>query len=315
MNRKLLLACALTAAAALSAGAQDVRVFRSEPGGAARAFSYGFGEEDYDRAVIGITTSSGSARDTLGVLIGSIQAGGPAEKAGLEEGTRIAAINGVNLRLAAADVGDWDMSGIMSRRFTREMAKVKAGDEVDLRVYSGGQFRNVKIKTVAYEDLYRASRARTTTRLDDEDRPVIGVQLGSSGSKRDTLGVLITWLNDDGPAAKAGLEEGNRIQAIGNVDLRVARDDAGDAMLASVKVSRLQRELAKLRPGDEVDLRVYSDGRVRTVKLKTVSAYDLNRESRRRTGSIIINGVPRAMTVPTPPALPAVVGGVRRITM
>ena len=314
MHNRLLLAYALTAAVALpaSAKAQDVRVFRNEPGGVARAFSYGFSEQDYDRAVIGITTSSGSARDTLGVLIGSIQAGGPAEKAGLEEGNRIASVNGVNLRLAAADVGDWDMSGIMTRRFTREMAKVKAGDEVDLRVYSNGQFRNVKIKTVAYEDLYRTSRSRNT-RIDDEDRPVIGVQLGTSGSKRDTLGVLITWLNDSGPAAKAGLEEGNRIQAIGNVDLRVARDDAGDAMLSSVKVSRLQRELEKLRPGDEVELRVYSDGRVRTVKVKTVSAYDLNRENRRNR-SIVIDGFPRAMTIPAP-AAPVIVGGMRRITM
>ena len=319
MKTKLLFAYALTVAAAVpaAAGAQDTRVYRAEPGGAiARAFGNGFAygvEEDYDRPVIGITTSSGSARDTLGVLIGSIQAGGPAEKAGLEEGNRIAAINGVNLRLAAADVGDWDMSGIMTRRFTREMAKLKAGDEVDLRVYSNGQFRNVKLKTVAYEDLYRASRARTT-RIDDEDRAVLGVQLGSSGSKRDTLGVLVTWLNDSGPAAKVGLEEGNRIQAIGSVDLRVSRDDAGDALLASVKVTRLQRELEKIRPGDEVDLKVYSDGRVRSVKVKTVSAYEMNRANR-RSGSIIINGVPRAMTVPPAAPLPAIVGGMRRITM
>jgi predicted metalloprotease with PDZ domain len=296
MTSRLLLACAVLAAAAMPAGAQpDVRVYRSEP--MARAFSFGFGEEeDMERAVLGITTSSGSARDTLGVLIGSIQSEGPAEKAGLEEGNRIAAINGVNLRLASADVGDWDMSSIMTRRFTREMAKVKAGDEVDLRVYSGGQFRNVKIRTVAYEDLYRRSRTRTMSRLDEEDRPVIGVNLGTSGSKRDTLGVLITWLNDNGPAAKAGLEEGVRIQAIGNVDLRVPRDDAGDAVIASARVSRLQRELQKVKPGDEVELRVYSDGRTRTVKLKTVSAYELNRASRR---SIYIDGSPRgAITIP-----------------
>jgi predicted metalloprotease with PDZ domain len=322
MYSRLLLACALTAAVALPAAAQETRVYRTEPGAMARAFSYGFsGEEDYDRAVIGITTSSGSARDTLGVLIGSITPGGPAEKAGLEEGNRIASINGVNLKLDPRDVGEWDISSMMTRRFTREMARLKAGDEIDLRVYSGGQFKNVKIKTVMYEDLYRTSRSRTT-RIDDEDRPVLGVQLGSSGSKRDTLGVLITWINDGGPAAKAGLEEGNRIQAIGTVDLRVNREDAGDAMLASVKVSRLQRELQKLRPGDEVELKIYSDGRVRTVKVKTTSAYDLNRESRRRTGSITIDGLnglnglnfgPRALTIPAP--APVIAGGVRRITM
>ena len=54
-------------------------------------------------------------------------------------------------------------------------------------------------------------------------------------------------LNDEGPAAMAGLEEGNRIASINGVDLRVAREDAGDAMIASAKVRRLQRELEKVK--------------------------------------------------------------------
>ena len=313
MRNKLFLA--LVAAALPSAAmAQETRVYRAEP--QARGFAYSFGtEDDVDRAVIGITTSSGSARDTLGILIGSLQPGGPAEKAGLEEGNRIASINGVNLRLAAADVGDWDVSSALQRRFTREMGKVKAGDEVELRVYSGaGQFRNVKLKTVSYESLYRTSRR---VRFDADDRAAVGVSLGSSGSKRDTLGVLIVGLNDDGPAAKAGLEEGNRIAAIGAVDLRVSREDAGDEMLAGVKVQRLQRELEKVKPGDEVELKVYSEGRTRTVKIKTVALSDLTRG---RTRSIMIDGWPRgAMVAPVPPMAPvptiAVPGRVTRIAM
>lgn len=310
MRNTLLLA--LVAAALPSAvQAQEARVYR-EP--MARAFAYGFGEDDRDRAVIGITTSSGSARDTLGILVGSVQPGGPAEKAGLEEGNRIASINGVNLRLAAADVGDWDVSSALTRRFTREMGKVKAGDEVDLRVYTGGgQFRNVKIKTVTYDSLYRSSRR---VRFDEDDRAVLGVSLGSSGSKRDTLGVLIVGLNDDGPAAKAGLEEGNRIAAIGAVDLRVSREDAGDEMIAGVKVQRLQRELEKLKPGDEVELRVYSEGRTRTLKVKTAAMSDLNRN--RRSRSIMIDGWPRGegFVVPAPRApVIAMPGRISRITM
>jgi predicted metalloprotease with PDZ domain len=312
MRNTLLLA--LVAAALPSAVmAQEARVYRTEPltrGG----FAYSFGsEDDEDRAVIGITTSTGSARDTLGILIGSIQQGGPAEKAGLEEGNRIASINGVNLRLAAADVGDWDVSSALQRRFTREMAKVKAGDEVDLRVYSGGgQFRNVKIKTVTYESLYRTSRR---VRMDADERAAIGVSLGSSGSKRDTLGVLIVGLEDSGPAAKAGLEEGNRIAAIGAVDLRVNREDAGDGMLAGVKVQRLQRELEKLKPGDEVELKVYSEGRTRTLKLKTVPLSDLNKG---RGRSIMIDGWPgAAIAVPRAPMAPTIAmpGRISRITM
>jgi len=306
MHSRMLLALGVVASAALpsAATAQEARVYRTEP---SRAFAYSIENDDENRAVIGITTSSGSVRDTLGVLIGSITAGGPAEKAGLEEGNRIAAINGINLRLAAADAGDWDMSSVMSRRLTREMGKVKAGSDVELRIYSGGgQFRTVKVKTVPYDSLYRTTRR---TRFDADDRAALGVSLGSSGSKRDTLGVLVMWLDDDGPAAKAGLEEGNRIAAINNVDLRVSRDDAGDEMISGVKAQRLHRELEKLKPGDEVELRVYGDGTTRTVKLKTVAASTLSRRGR----SIFMGTAPRV--APMPPMPPMSPMRITRITM
>jgi serine protease Do len=279
------------------------RVYTAEPG---RAYSFST-EDNENRAVIGITTSSGSARDTLGVLITTIAPGGPAEKAGLEEGNRIASINGVNLKLAPADVGDWDMSGIMSRRLTRELGKLQAGADVDLRVYSGGQVRSVKLKTVTYDSLYPSIRR---TRRDYDDRAVLGISLGSSGSKRDTLGVFVMGLDDEGPAAKAGIEEGNRIAAIGGVDLRVSRDDAGDEMISGVKVQRLQRELEKLKAGDEVELRIYGDGRWRNVKVKTVAASTLSRSS----GSVFIQGMPRIVTprVAPVPSMPAIAP--RRIT-
>jgi S1-C subfamily serine protease len=313
MHNTLLAALGVVAVTTMSgaATAQDTRVYRSEP----RVFGYSF-ENSENRAVIGISTSSsGSARDTLGVLISSITPGSPAERAGLEEGHRIAAVNGVNLKLNPADVGDWDMSNMMTRRLTRELSKVDPGTEVDLRVYSSGQIRSIKVKTVAYDSLYRSSTRRSFFD-DDDDRAVIGVSLGSSGSKRDTLGVLVMWLDDNGPAAKAGIEEGNRIAGIGSVDLRVNRDDAGDEMIAGVKVQRLQRELEKLKPGDEVDLRVYSDGRVRTVKVKTVAASTLNRDRDRR--SIIIGprgGGVRVAPMPPMPAIPAVPGRITRITL
>src|SRR5881394_3880938 len=108
MYRKMLLTLGVSVAVALPsmASAQaEARTFRVEPGG--RGFAFSFGEEDSDRAVIGITTATGSRRDTLGVLVSSVTAGSPAEKAGLEEGNRIASINGVNLKVAAADVDDW----------------------------------------------------------------------------------------------------------------------------------------------------------------------------------------------------------------
>ena len=310
MYRKLLVA--LTAAAIARPAATSAQVesrgFRVNPD---RAFAFAFGDADENRAVIGVTTSTGSARDTLGVLVSSVTPGGPAEKAGIEEGSRIASINGVNLKLSPADVGDWDMASIMSRRLTRELGKVKPGDEVELRLYATGQTRSVRVKTTSSDSLYR--KMRDAWDDDEEDRAAIGVSLGSSGSRRDTLGILVSWLDDNGPAAKAGIEEGNRIAAINNVDLRVSRDDAGDEMVGSVKVQRLQRELSKLKPGDEVTLRVYADGRTRDVKVKTVAASSL----RSRDRSIYIGRTPRvriAPMAPMPPMPPMFDGARMRIT-
>ncbi len=295
-SRTLLLGVPLMAALAGDALAQDSRTYTIQPG--ARAYSFSFGEEDSDRAVVGIYTSTGTARDTLGILVTSVTAGGPADKAGIEEGARIASINGVNLRLAAADVGDEYMSGALSRRFTREMAKVKAGDEVELRVYAGGQTRTVRVKTITAAELNRETRRVSRDR---DDRAALGVSLGSMGSKRDTLGVLISGLDDDGPAAKAGLEEGNRIQAINGVDVRVSREDAGDGFMSGSMVRRLQREMEKVKVGDEVALRVYQGGgRTRDVRVKTVAMSDLSR----RSGMIF--GTPMVAPVPSVRAMPPI---------
>ena len=254
---------------------------------------------DSPRAAIGVTTSTGTgSRDTLGLLVSTVTRNSPAEKAGIEEGNRISAINGVSLKLAAADLGDPDMEGLMSRRLIRELDKVKPGDDVDLRVFGGGQLRSMKVKTVDPESLY-TSRLATMRRSYDE-RPTLGISIGSSGSKRDTLGVFVMSVEDGGPAAKAGLEEGQRLAAINGVDLRVSREDAGDDYVSGSRINRLERELGKLRVGDAVDLRVYSNGQTRNVKVTTVAASSLSSHGRSMTvihdgGAMIRRGPPDAI--------------------
>jgi serine protease Do len=253
---------------------------------------------DSPRAVIGVSTSTSTgSRDTLGLLVSSVTRNGPAEKAGIEEGNRIASINGVSLKLAAADIGDADMENLMSRRLIRELDKVKPGDDVDLRVYGGGQLRSMKIKTVDPDSLY-STRMSSMRRAMDE-RPVLGIGIGSSGSKRDTLGVFVMSVEDDGPAAKAGIEEGQRIAAINGVDVRVAHDDAGDDIVSRARVNRFERELSKAKVGDAVELRIYSNGQLRNVKVTTVAASSLSGRGHSMT---IIRGGSGATTLrPFPP--------------
>ncbi|HWJ22354.1 MAG TPA: PDZ domain-containing protein, partial [Gemmatimonadaceae bacterium] len=232
-----------------------------EDGGRRRTRVFRFGGdgmmEQGDRAVLGIGTASfAGKRDTLGVLVQSVTSDGPAEKAGIEEGDRIAAINGTSLRLAAEDAGEPDMSGLMTRRLTREMGKVKAGDAVQLLVWKDGQRKTVSVKTVAADSLYRLMRVARNDHFNRDslvaarrDRAVLGLNVSASGSRRDTLGALVTAVATDVPAEKAGLVEGDRIAAINGVDLRTAAEDAGDQWASGVKLNRFYREMRKVKAG------------------------------------------------------------------
>jgi hypothetical protein len=236
---------------------------------------------DSPRAAIGVSTSFGTgSRDTLGLLVSSVTREGPAEKAGIEEGNRIATINGVSLKLAAADLGDPDMERLMGRRLTRELDKLKPGDEVNLSVYGNGQTRAIKVKTVDPDSLRELNRSIARRKWDE--RATLGIGLASTGSKRDTLGVFVMSVDDDGPAAKAGIEEGARISAINGVDLRVAREDAGDEYVSTTRLNRMQRELNNVKAGDAVELRVYQNGQTKTVKATAVTIGELAKTGGRK---------------------------------
>lgn len=263
-------ASALLLAAVTSAlGAQ---VIRPRAGGGQ---AYTITTRDDDRPRIGVATGPGGKRDTLGLLVTDVTRDGPAAKAGIEEGDRLVSVNGVNLRLSAADLEDDEMLGLGTRRLIRELGKLKAGDEVDLRVYREGQTREVKVKTVAAEDLSPQRVTVSAARRASEERASLGIGMGMSGSRRDTLGVLIASVTDDGPADKARIEEGDRIAAVNGVDLRVSPADAGDWSVSNSRMRRLTRELEKVKAGDEVELRLMRGGQARTVRVKTVAAKDL----------------------------------------
>lgn len=112
-----------------------------------------------ERAVLGLSVAStGSARDTLGVFVQSVVPGGPAEKAGIIEGDRIAAINGVSLRVAREDADDPEVGSARAERLSREVAKLTAGDAAELTVVTAGRSRTVRVTSVKAGDLPAGER-------------------------------------------------------------------------------------------------------------------------------------------------------------
>ncbi|MBA3656868.1 MAG: PDZ domain-containing protein [Gemmatimonadaceae bacterium] len=147
-------------------------------------------------------------------------------------------------------------------------------------------------------------------------RAVIGVEVQTTGTKRDTLGVFIARVTPDGPAEKAGIVEGDRIASINGVDLRVPAVDVEDSYTAGLAAHRLTREMQKLTPGAQVSLRVTSGGRIRDVQVTSIRASELMKLSGEfglsfpRTPLMQVMpampGMPPMPAMPSMPAMPNV---------
>jgi hypothetical protein len=176
--KALLLISAAASAAAAALGAQgtpaksdsacttdqngrvECRVFRRAKGDSAKR-EWSFFDIDSamaKRAALGIEVrATGTSRDTLGVFVDAVTPKGPAESAGIVEGDRIAAINGIDLRTTSADAEDSYTNGLASHRLTREVQKLTPGARVNLRVYSGGRVRDVQVTAGKASDVMRLS--------------------------------------------------------------------------------------------------------------------------------------------------------------
>jgi S1-C subfamily serine protease len=132
-------------------------------------------------------------------------------------------------------------------------------------------------------------RRASTTSPSENDAPdlrtLLGVTLGSSNTERDTLGLLVTQVLRDGPADRAGIDEGNRLAEVDGVSLRVDPADIGRSGANDAAMRRLTRTLKGLRDGEQATIKVFSGGRFRSVQVQL--------------GSASPNG---AVTASTPPA-------------
>lgn len=110
--------------------------------------------DDGDRRVLGISLApTGTVRDTLGVFVQSVTKGGPAEKAGIIEGDRIASVNGVSLRVSPEDAEDRSVAASRVNRLQSELAKLEEGKAVELVVVSGRRSRTVRATPVKASEL------------------------------------------------------------------------------------------------------------------------------------------------------------------
>lgn len=287
---------AVLAATPVLVTAQEARVFEL-PRSMSRVM------QAQDRPMLGVTIATTSDRaDTLGLRIASVTTGSPADKAGLKEGDRLQSVNGVTLRADRADAGEEDSAELLTRRLQREVARVKEGEAVTLRVWSQGQTKTMSVVPAKSSTL--AESELPLWRGVDRERAVFGLSIASTGTPRDTIGVFVQSVVDGGPAAKAGIIEGDRIAAINGVSVRVAREDAEDDAVGSARAERLAREIGKLKAGESAELTVVSAGRSRTVRVTAVSSRELPGGDMQGFSFRMPNGDSKGATVIELPMLP-----------
>jgi serine protease Do len=183
-----------------------------------------------------------------GALVQSVEKDGPADKAGIEAGDIIVRVDG----RAVEKSGD----------LPRIIGGTKPGSRSSLQVYRRGNTREIAVTVAEFEPDRSARRAVApeSSSAPQAAKSVLGVTVSdlSDSQKRDLRvrgGVRVDAV--DGPAARAGLREGDVILSVDNTEVSDTKQFA--AVVAKVERSRAVSVL--VRRGEWVNYMVIRPNR------------------------------------------------------
>ncbi len=167
-------------------------------------------------------------KSTDGALVGQVEKGGPADRAGLESGDVIVDFNGK----AVKD----------SRTLRLQVAEVTPGKKVPVKYVRNGRIRTAEVTLDEFPDKEVATtRGSPSNRKRDTLEGVTVADLTSATRRQmqidipqDVTGALIVQVDPNSPAFAAGLREGDVIQEIERKPVR----DADDAVKMSEQLKQ-----------------------------------------------------------------------------
>jgi serine protease Do len=150
-----------------------------------------------------------------GALVRNVEKDGPADKAGLEAGDIIVKVDGKVV----------DRSGDLPRY----IGAIKPGSKTTLQVYRRGGTREVGVTVAEFPDESPVKRAQAEPNAAPAVKSVLGLTVSdlSEAQKKELRvrgGVKVDAV--DGPAAKAGLREGDVVLSIDNAEVTDAKQFA-----------------------------------------------------------------------------------------
>ncbi|MBP1713850.1 MAG: serine protease [Deltaproteobacteria bacterium] len=181
-----------------------------------------------------------SARGTKGALVTGVTKGGPAEKAGIKKGDVIVSFDGIPLE----GVND----------FRNRLAASRVGRTVEIGLLRKGEMLTIQASIAAYKPTPLQTAVELRGKLGIDVKEISNLE--ARRRRMETReGVLLTKVDPNSPADRAGLEVGDVIHQINNQNLRGVGDYA--------------RILESIQAGEEVLLLV-RDGRTGEVGFLTV---------------------------------------------
>ena len=151
-----------------------------------------------------------------GALVRSVEAGGPAEKAGIEAGDIITKVDGKSVEKVAD--------------LPRMVGAVKPGAKVGVQVFRRGAYKEMSVTVVEFEAAEKTAKAPSERGGDTAKPPTAVSNLGlavvdltDAQKKELKLSGGVRVESAEGAAARAGIREGDVLVSVGNTELSNAR--------------------------------------------------------------------------------------------
>jgi serine protease Do len=177
----------------------------------------------------------------IGAIVSNVEAGGPAEKAGIEAGDIVTKVDGRVVE--------------KSSDLPRMVGMTKPGSKTTLQLYRRGAYRDVSVAVIEYE----ADRSASSASRGENSKPpaaapgALGLTVADlTDAQRRELkvksgGVRIESV--DGAAARAGLREGDVLLSIDNAEITSAKQFEA----ATGKLDKAKAVSVLVRRGDVVN--------------------------------------------------------------